>query len=122
MTDPNLSDINWTGPAADIRDDLVDIWFARHPFRDRDDGEALAESEAWADDLFAKHAQPRVDAKHARMTAALEDILARLDSEAHDAEIVSMYFRRNAEHATANKYEANAEALRCIVKTMGDNT
>ena len=60
-TEPKLSDIDWSGPAADIRDDLVEVWFARHPEVGRDD-RSFPDAEAWADDMFAKHAEPRADA------------------------------------------------------------
>jgi hypothetical protein len=50
-----LSDIDWAGPAVDIVDDLVEIWFERHPNRSRDDT-ACDEANEWADQMFAKHA------------------------------------------------------------------
>ncbi len=54
---PKMSDINWTGPATDIVDDLVEIWFERHPNRAHDDT-AFDVANEWADEMFAKHAQP----------------------------------------------------------------
>lgn len=53
---PSLSDIDWTGPATDINDDLIEIWFARRPEVGRD-SETLADAMAWADTMFAKHAR-----------------------------------------------------------------
>lgn len=52
-----LSDIDWSGPADEIRSTLVDIWFQRHHWLERD-SETLGEAEAWADDAFAENAQP----------------------------------------------------------------
>jgi hypothetical protein len=56
VSDSKLSDIDWTGPAVDIVDALVEIWFERHPNRAGDD---IAHDEAneWADEMFAKHAK-----------------------------------------------------------------
>jgi hypothetical protein len=51
-----LKDIDWTGPATDIIDDLVEIWFDRHPNRSGDDT-AFDEANEWADEMFAKYAQ-----------------------------------------------------------------
>lgn len=56
MSDLKLSDIDWTGPAVDIVDALVEIWFARRPERASDDT-AFDEANEWADEMFAKHAK-----------------------------------------------------------------
>jgi hypothetical protein len=53
---PGLSDIDWTGPAVDIVDALVDIWFQRRHWVSRDDSDKLAEAELWADEMFAENA------------------------------------------------------------------
>lgn len=50
-----LKTIDWSGPAVDIRDDLIEIWFARHPEVGRDD-RTLPDAETWADRMFAKYA------------------------------------------------------------------
>lgn len=57
MTELKLSDIDWTGPAVNINDALIEIWFERHPEVGRDD-RSLPDAEAWADEMFAKHAEP----------------------------------------------------------------
>lgn len=50
-----LTDIDWTGPATDIRDTLIEIWFERHPNVNYDD--SLSDAEAWADGMFARYAR-----------------------------------------------------------------
>lgn len=47
--------IDWSGPAVEIRDTLVEAWFTRRPTRERD-SDTLAMAEEWADEMFAQHA------------------------------------------------------------------
>jgi hypothetical protein len=51
-----IPDIDWSAPAIDIIDELVELWFERHPEVTDIEG-AFDRANLWAESLFEKHAQ-----------------------------------------------------------------
>jgi hypothetical protein len=52
MTEDN-NVIDWTDPAADVRDQLIERWFRRHPGINYEDN--LVTAEEYADDMIHRH-------------------------------------------------------------------
>ena len=50
-----LKNIDWTAPATEIMDELVEAWYEKHGYDEND--EKLEEAEAWAETQLARYAK-----------------------------------------------------------------